>query len=402
MSDKVKLAYLVTHPIQYQVPLLRKIAEEPDIDLTVFFCSDFSVKGFTDPGFGRVVEWDVPLLEGYKYEFLPAVGGTDRVSFWRPFNYGLAKRLKKGRFDVIWIHGYARWFHWIAMVIAKRLGIKVLIRDEANPISTRRGLLKRMTKQIFFRGLKIVCNGFLAIGTLNRDYYYQNGIEKERIFLVPYAVDNSFFQSKAVASAVTRAELQSSLGLELGRPIILYASKLIERKRPADLLEAYARLSPDGQVEPNPYLLIIGDGDMRPSLEMRASELGWSSIRFLGFINQTELPRYYDLCDVFVLPSENEPWGLVINEVMNIGRTIIVSDQVGCAPDLVRSGENGYVFKAGDIDDLATCLNKVLFDNSLRTRMGLESLLHIEEWSFKQDIMGLRKALASIVYEGYK
>jgi hypothetical protein len=110
---KIRLAYLVTHPIQYQAPLLRRIAEDRDIDLTVFYGSDISTKGYRDAGFDRVIKWDVPLLNGYRYEFLPAVGRTDRLSFWRPFNYGLAKRLKAGRFDVLWVHGYARWFHWI-------------------------------------------------------------------------------------------------------------------------------------------------------------------------------------------------------------------------------------------------------------------------------------------------
>lgn len=396
MVRKVRLAYLVTHPVQYQAPLLRRLAREPDIDLTVFFCSDFSVRRFADQGFGRVIEWDVPLLEGYKYEFLSAVGSTDRVSFWQPFNYGLASRLKEGRFDVLWVHSYARWFHWIAMVSARRLGMKVLIRDEATPISAHRSLLRRMAKQVFFRGLKTMCDGFLAIGALNRDYYRRHGVEEKRIFLVPYAVDNGFFQAEAAASAATREELRSSLGLVPGRPVILYASKMIERKRPADLLEAYARLSPDGRSEPYPYLLFIGDGDMRALLEKRASELGWNSIKFLGFKNQTELPRYYDLCDVFVLPSVREPWGLVVNEVMNAGRAIIASDQVGCAPDLVKDGENGYIFKAGDVDNLVKCLNKVLSDDGLRARMGEESLRRISEWSFERDIMGLREALASV------
>jgi|SRR5215216_5561240 len=130
---KIRLAYLVTHPIQYQAPLPRRIAEDPDIDLTVFYGSDFSTKEFRDAGFDRVITWDVPLLNGYRYEFLPAIGRTDRLSFWRPFTfkYGLRKRLKAGRFDALWVHGYARWTHWVAMIIAKTQGAHVMVRDEA-------------------------------------------------------------------------------------------------------------------------------------------------------------------------------------------------------------------------------------------------------------------------------
>jgi glycosyltransferase involved in cell wall biosynthesis len=397
MARKIRLAYLVTHPIQYQAPLLRRISEEPSIDLTVFFCSDVSVKKFAAPGFGEVIEWDVPLLDGYRHEFLPAMGGTDRVSFWRPFNYGLARRLKEGRFDVLWVHGYARWFHWVAMVTAKRLGVKVLMRDEATQISTRRGLTKRIAKRLFFLGLKMVCDGFLVIGALNRDYYYQFGVEEEKIFLVPYAVDNAFFQARADISAVTREELRTAFGLEREKPVILYAGKMTNRKRASTLLEAYVRLSPDGRTEPNPYLLYIGDGEMRGVLEKRASELGWNSIKFLGFKNQTDLPRYYSLCDVFVLPSVREPWGLTVNEAMNAGRAVIVSDQAGCSPDLVKNGENGYVFKVGNVDDLYNALHKVLGNPDQCRAMGQKSLEIINKWGFEEDVVGLKKAIDYIM-----
>jgi glycosyltransferase involved in cell wall biosynthesis len=211
--------------------------------------------------------------------------------------------------------------------------------------------------------------------------------------LVPYAVDNAFFRAETAASASTREELRTSLGLAKGRPIILYASKMIERKRPSDLLEAYVRLSPSGKTEPHPYLLFVGDGEMREALERRASRLCWSSIKFLGFKNQTELPSYYDLCDVFVLPSVREPWGLVVNEVMNAGRAVIVSDQVGCGPDLVKNGRNGCIFEAGSTDSLHNALCNVLNAAERCRAMGRESLKVIDQWSFESDVAGLKAAL---------
>lgn len=393
----VRLAYLVSHPIQYQAPLLRRLAAEPGVDLTVFFCSDVSVKKFVDPEFGEMIEWDVPLLEGYQSEFLPRFKETDGVSFWRPINYGLAKRLKAGRFDALWIHGYARWLHWVAMGMAKRQGVKVILRDEATLISTQRGVAKRVVKRVFFRGLKMLCDGFLAIGTLNCQYYRQQGIPQERIFPTPYAVDNAFFQNQAATATATREDLRRSLGLDSRRPVILYAGKLIARKRPGDLLEAYIRLSPDGRREPHPYLLFIGDGNLRQDLEQRVGKCGWTSIKFLGFHNQSELPRYYNLCDVFVLPSVHEPWGLVVNEVMNAGRAVIVSDRVGCGPDLVKEGENGYLFPAGNVNGLGEVLAKVLHNPQQCRTMGQRSLAIIQNWSFAEDICGLKQALAYVL-----
>lgn len=394
---EIRLAYLVTHPIQYQAPLLRRLAREPGIDLTVFFCSDFSAKQFLDPTFGRVIEWDVPLLEGYRYEILPALGDRDRVSFFRPLSYGLAKRLREGGFQVLWIHGYNRWFHWLAMWSAKRLGLKVLIRDEATLISAPRSYGKRLLKQGFFAGLGRLADGFLAIGSLNKAYYRHYGLAEERIFAVPYAVDNAFFQAGAERAAGRREELRRELGLEAGRPVILFVSKIEPRKRPADLLAAYIKLLQSGAVAGPPYLLFVGDGEQRGPLEGVAREMQLDSVRFLGFKNQSELPAYYDLCEVLVLPSVFEPWGLVVNEVMNAGRAVIVSDQVGCGPDLVRNGENGYIFPAGDRAALAELLRKVLAEPAVWRAMGARSREIISQWSFAEDLTGLRQALSAVV-----
>ena len=163
-----RLAYLVTHPIQYQAPLLRRIAADPEIDLTVFFASTISVGRFYEKSFGREIAWESDLLEGYRHEFLPALGRRDRLSFWRPLSYGLGRRLKAGRFDALWIHGYARAPHLTAMLTAKRLGIKVLIRDETSETSTRRGPLRRAVKWVFLKALGWLADGYLAIGSRNR------------------------------------------------------------------------------------------------------------------------------------------------------------------------------------------------------------------------------------------
>src|SRR3984957_18655808 len=93
-KNKVRLAHLVSHPIQYQAPLLRRIAQEPDIDLTVFFGSDFSVRGYQDEGFGVDIKWDVPLLDGYRYEFLPAPRNKGTQPATPPLNHGILSRLR--------------------------------------------------------------------------------------------------------------------------------------------------------------------------------------------------------------------------------------------------------------------------------------------------------------------
>src|ERR1019366_6483273 len=160
----MRLAYLVTHPIQYQAPLLKRIAAEPGIDLKVFFCSDISTRPFLDLGFKRQLQWDVPLLDGYDYEFLPAFGGTDHLSFARPWNFGLAERLDQGQFDALWVHGYARLFNWRAIASAKRRGLTVFLRDDVQEFSRTRGPARRLAKRMFFAVLRQVVDCYLAIG----------------------------------------------------------------------------------------------------------------------------------------------------------------------------------------------------------------------------------------------
>jgi glycosyltransferase involved in cell wall biosynthesis len=392
----IRLGYLVSHPIQYQAPLLRRIAQEPDIDLTVFFCSDFSVRGYVDKGFGRPVTWDVPLLGGYRHEFLPALDRAGSATAMRPLNYGLMRRLQELQIDVLWVHGYARLYNLVAIASAHRAGVKVLLRDEATLISAQRGLTKRLIKRAFFAQLKAWCDGYLPIGALNRAYYKHYGISDDKVFLMPYTVDNGMFRSACEKAATTREQFRVELGLDRSRPVILFASKLIERKRCTDLLEAYATLVHDRAPATVPYLLIVGDGELRGRLEARAKQLGLEHVRFLGFKNQTELPRFYDLCDVFVLPSIDEPWGLVVNEAMNAGRAIIVSDRVGSGPDLVKHGVNGCVFPARDVNALRDALTTVLRDPDTTRRMGAESIRIIDGWSFEEDVTGLRAALASL------
>jgi glycosyltransferase involved in cell wall biosynthesis len=399
-SRRVRLAYLVSHPIQYQAPLLRRIAQEPDIDLTVLFGSDFSVRDYKDEGFGVGVKWDVPLLDGYRHVFLPVLRETQTVSIASPLNYGIVSQLR-GRdddaaFDALWVHGYATVNAMHGMIAAKTLGIPVLLRAESWLRDRGRSGLKLAVKKIFFAALGELVDGVLPIGTVNAEYWsYYFGDDVPQ-FPMPYAVDNRYFAERAAEARVQRVELQAELGLDPLRPVILFASKLQERKHCNHLIEAYARLSRGAGEEPLPYLVIVGDGEERAALERQAAATGFGSIRFCGFRNQSELPRFFDLATVFVLPSRHEPWGLIVNEVMNARRAAIISDDVGCGPDLIVDGENGCIYPVGDVDALAGALRRVLDAPGVAEAMGARAFERIAGWGFEEDVRGLRRALAQV------
>lgn len=402
MTKPVRLAYLVSHPIQYQAPLLRRIAEEQDIELTVFFGSDFSVRGYRDEGFGVGVKWDVPLLQGYRHEFLPAIRDRGTVSVTTPLNRGIYERLR-GRggepaFDVLWVHGYATVNAMHGMLAATSLGIPVLLRAESWLKDRSRHAAKLVAKKAFFKILKSLVDGVLPIGSLNAAYWHHYfGIEIPQ-FSMPYAVDNAYFQLRTVEAKPKRAELMDELGIEAGRPVILFASKLQARKRCVDLVEAYARLvdSPARDGDLMPYLVVVGDGEERPRLELQVQEKGLTGVRFCGFRNQSELPRFFDLADVFVLPSEHEPWGLIVNEVMNAGCAVIVSDDAGCQPDLITDGVEGCVFPVGDVDALTRALRRVLRSPETSRTMGQRGMERIATWDFEADVRGLRAGIETV------
>lgn len=397
-SNPVKIAYFVSHPIQYQAPLLRRIAQEPGIELTVFYFSDISVRGYTDQGFGGIqVHWDVPLLDGYTHEFLPGFRKRDRLGFATPFNYGILTRLRKGKFDAVWVHGYHMASALHAIAAAKLLGIPVLMRAESTLDDRPRGRAKMLAKKSFFRLLRTSVRCVMPIGAKNAEYWRASLGAKVPGFPMPYAVDNEFFRQRALQAGPLRETLRSELNLKPGLPVFLFASKLQQRKRCIDLVEAFLRLAPSPGAASPAYLLIAGDGEERAAIEHRIAASGSANIRMIGFQNQSELPRFFDLCDVFILPSIHEPWGLIVNEVMNASRAVVVSDQVGCAPDLVRNGVNGFIVPALDIDALSNALRRFIDDPSLARTMGEQSAATIASHGFQQDVDGLRQALAFAV-----
>jgi glycosyltransferase involved in cell wall biosynthesis len=397
---QVRLAYLVSHPIQYQAPLLRRIALEPEIDLTVLFGSDFSVRGYKDRGFGVEVMWDTPLLEGYRSEFLPSWRDTGEVSPTTPISRGLYRRLQHSdgspAFDALWVHGYASVNALQAILAANALGIPVLLRAESWLADRDRSTWKLAAKSLFFRLLGSGIAAVLPIGTVNSHYwthYFGSSVPQ---FLMPYAVNNEYFAQLAEAAAPREQELRAELRLSPERPVILFASKLQARKHADHLLGAYCNFIANRAPQDRPYLVIVGDGEQRAALEARTQELGLDGVRFAGFRNQSKLPRFFQLADVFVLPSRHEPWGLIVNEAMAAGCPVIVSTDVGSHADLITDGIEGCVFPVGDIAALTDALRRVFASPNSAELMGQSARKRISAWTFEEDVQGLRAALAAV------
>jgi glycosyltransferase involved in cell wall biosynthesis len=351
------------------------------------------VRGETDHGFGHFVKWDVDLLAGYDVRF---VRGAERRGESTGFFSAVAPQLwyevHSGKFDAVVLHGHTPAATLVAAAAAKITRIPTFLRCETHlglPRSPLKNLLRRPLIGTYYRRL----DGVLAIGSANREFYRAIGVPERRIFAMPYAVDNARFMAGARLSTGERERLRAGFGVDDDRPIVLYAAKFQRRKRPDDLLCAADRLVREGVIF---HLVMVGSGEMEPELRALVQRLGLSNIHFAGFVNQVALPAVYAACDVFVLPSENEPWGLAVNEAMCAGLPIIASAEIGCVSDLVHGGRNGRTFSAGNIGGLSDSLRPLLTNPELRRRMGGASRDIISRWSYAECREGLRAALASV------
>ena len=396
-SPRIKVKYILTHPIQYFSPLFRRLAGYDHLDFEVIYASDAGAREYFDPGFSRSLTWDSNPLEGYRNKIL-CPGMEIKGGFRNVKTGGVGSLIEKKGTDVAIIHGWGNLFYAAATYQAIKKKIPVLYRTEINkfydpaafrPI-TRIHKTARKLKPVMASILFKKIDGFLAIGSLNREYYLSVGVNPEKIFWTPYSIDDAKFRQARVG-AEERAREEQKLGLGASSFRVLFCGKLIERKRPQDIIEAVAKMPSRDKVQ----VIFIGEGELRPGLASLAREKHVQAL-FPGFINQQSLPVYYSLGDVLVLPSGNEPWGLVVNEAMAMGLPAIVSSMVGCGPDLVCNDESGYICPVGDSSAMATTLEKMISSPALLDRLKQGARSKISGFSLDHTLQGYIQAITAV------
>lgn len=388
-DKKIRLLVLTSHAIQYQAPFFRALARHPGVELMVVLCSKQGAENYKDEGFGRDVQWDIPLLEGYPYTVLPNWSPKpDPSTFLGLINPQIVRMIWRREHDALVLHAWSSVTNWMAILTAWFRGVPVILKTDSSSLSPS-PVWKKRVKRIYLSWMFRRVSKVLAAGKYGREFFLQHGVPEEKIGLAPFSVDNDFFISQARELAPKRQQLTQELGLPTGIPIILYAGKLIPLKRPQDILRAFEIVS---KADPC-ALVFVGDGPMRQELEEIVRSRTIRGVVFAGFQNQSDLPRYYAASDILVLASETETWGLVVNEAMCFSLPVIVSSRVGAGGDLVKQGENGFVFEAGDVNELTNFLSKLVKDKSLRQRMGMASFGIMEKWGYKENIEACVKCL---------
>jgi glycosyltransferase involved in cell wall biosynthesis len=362
----MRLAIVASHPIQYQAPLFRALAQRVDLD--VFFAHRASARDQANAGYGVDFEWDVDLLSGYHHSFLTNVSKTpclDRFSGCDTPEIGA--RIAAGRFDAVLVMGWYLKSWWQAGFAAKRRRIPLLVRGDSQ-LQTPRSRIRMLAKRILYPPTLRLFNAVLYVGKRSREYYEYYGYPAERLFFSPHCVDTAWFAERA--GPAVREALRAKLAIGADAAVVLFAGRLVDFKRPHDVVAACAELALRGR---HVALLIAGAGPLEEEIRRKAASHG-VTLHMLGFQNQSEMPAVYAAADVLVLPSSgHETWGLVANEALACGTPIAVSNAVGCAPDLAGDGTAGRVFPLGDSASLADSLESLIANPPAAATIGRKS-----------------------------
>jgi glycosyltransferase involved in cell wall biosynthesis len=386
---KYRVLLVGSHPVQYAAPVLRKMAQQPELEIKVVYCSLQGAEPGVDPEFGVKLQWDVPLLEGYPWVHVPNRSPRPGLGrFLGLFNPGLWKLVRQGGYDAVVIYtGYRCASFWIATAAAKLSGVPLLFGTDATNLGSPngggwKGRLKPLYLPLIFR-LADVC---ISPSEATSRFIWSLGVPKERVVLTPFVVDNELWNRSA--DRVDRRAVRSRWGVPENEPekeiVILFCAKLQPWKRPQDLLRAFAKLK-----SPECYLVFAGDGPLRGKLEAEAKTLGVSArVRFLGFVNQTGLPELYRAADLLVLPSDYDACPVVVCEAMLCGCPVVLSDQIRGRFDLVHHGVTGFIYPCGDVDALRSVLRQALSDPEQLGRVSAAARKRMEAWSPRENIEG--------------
>lgn len=370
-----KLAIITTHPIQYNAPLFRLLSERKNIELKVFYTWGQSKEEVYDAKFGMNRSWDIPLLDGYEYEFVKNRSKhPDSNRFWGIINPGLIKQIQTEQFDAILVY---RWSVFSHLKIMQCFGgkTKLFFRGDSH-LQNKRAGLKEMFKTLLLKGVYRKVDKAFYVGRYNKNYLEKYGLTEKQLVAAPHAVDNNRFAENADVYELKALEERKKLQIPAEAIVFLYAGKFYALKQLDLLIHTFKQLKGEQY-----RLLLYGNGEQELQLKEMAKED--ERIVFQSFKNQSEMPWVYRVGDVFVLPSASETWGLGVNEAMACGRAVLVSDQCGCAPDLILKEETGFVFKTGIAGDLLRCMNE-FNSKPVTQQMGQQAIKHIEQFSLER------------------
>jgi len=379
MLNLQKIAIVTSHPIQYNAPLFSQLATRKNIEIKVFYTWGTSKETVFDPGFGKELKWDIPLLEGYEYEFLynkSRKPGTHH--FFGLINPNSIQAIKKFQPDVVLVYGWSFYSHLKILFFFKNR-VLVVFRGDSHLLDEEKAFsFRKLLRRVSLRWIYLYVDYFLYVGRANKDYYIKHGVSNNKLIFAPHCVDNAFFCLNSEEKENEAKTWRESLGIKEDEIVFIFVGKFESKKDPYLLLNAFIQIE-----STRIKLIFVGNGKE----EKRMKEIAKydSRISFIDFQNQSRMPIVYRLADVLVLPSKGprETWGLVVNEAFACNRPVIVSDKVGCHFDLIKQNETGWVFPSGDTVKLKELITSI---SNLKkyeiSKIGENAFLLIQKWNY--------------------
>lgn len=384
----MRLAIVTTHPIQYNAPWFRLLAQQQGVEVKVFYTWEASQTiAKYDPGFGRVVEWDIPLLDGYEYTFVKNVSPDQGSHHFKGIDTPtLNKEIELWGAQAVLVFGWAYKSHLACLRYFKGK-IPVLFRGDSTLLD-RTGGVKELLKKIFLKFVYRHIDYALYVGTNNKQYFLQHGVKESQLVYVPHAIENERFKDNTGNYTSRANEWKIELGVDSCFNIV-YAGKLEPKKNPEYLLQLATKLT-----DKNLRFVFVGNGVLEEKL--KSSAKADSRILFVGFQNQQTMPLVYRLANVFVLPSKGpgETWGLAINEAMACGVPVIASDKTGGAIDLIKG--NGSIINPEDVDAGVQYINTLMSDEAFEQSQRKQSEDLINNFSFQVIVASISSFLKKL------
>jgi len=386
--DELQLGVVTTHPIQYQVPLFRELNRRSGVQVSVFY---ERIPGAVEQGedFESSFTWDLPLLDGYPWKVMK--GGHNRKRECGETGFSDFAQVYRD-VDVMLIHGWQSGYMRRAWWSGLWTDVPLLVRGDSNNMKPRPWYI-RLIHRLYVRPFQ----QYLYVGEGNRKFYQNAGIPSEALYFSPRCVENSRFHEDWRRLKNSQAELRAEHGVSGSAICFLFCGKFVEKKRPTDVVRAFVKLH--RETDRSVHLLMVGDGNLSAEVKARVPE--GAPVTFTGFLNQTEIGEAYAVGDVLILPSDyGETWGLVVNEAMIFGCPAIVSDRVGCGPDLIREGETGFTVPFGDMRALAGTMAQMAEHPERIPEMGAAARdLVLSEYTIERAADGIVEAARDAYHE---
>jgi len=374
-----RLAIITSHPIQYNAPLFKILAQREDLNVKVFY----SWKGTeekVDPEFGEKITWDIPLLEGYEYSFVDNKAkdpGTHH--FFGLDNPEMVSEINRWGANSILIYGWSSKTHLSVMRYFYGR-IPIFFRGDSTLLSGG-NTFRKIFRKIWLKWVYQHIDFAFYPGVRSKEYFLSNSVPSNKLLHVPHSIDNRRFSDDSNHYEQIAQQQRHKMKIPDDAIVLLFAGKFVERKQPIMLLKAVQEIvNSDSSL--NLHLIYVGTGPLLSELNEASRKCEY--IHILGFKNQTEMPVIYRLGDIYVLPSKIETWGLGVNEAMACSRPVIVGNKVGCAPDLVKSTISGEIFDSDNIEDLKNTLHGFIKEKSRIYGMRESSYKFIKDWSIEK------------------